>query len=242
MNQKSHDNLLKSLLLISKIRFSEVDELSKFGKTKQDRTRKLKSIEMRYKKDSPDNKKNFFKEEHESDTELDNILGSLNDNIDPESLNTIFLQNDEYEKLADMINEAMDEITRKDFDKKNEEDFMKNGDFNIFKKEPSFEDLVDWFRLLLLANDGELQLTLTPGQELIMIFKQFVNPTQQPHQQSKKENEPVEEKKGRPRSKTTNKVFAMSNIYKNMGKINSSIELDIFFDDIENENIESNTD
>ena len=176
MNQKSHDNLLKSLLLISKIRFSEVDELSKFGKKKQDRTRKLKSIEMRYKKDSPDNKKNFFKEEHESDTELDNILGSLNDNIDPESLNTIFLQNDEYEKLADMINEAMDEITRKDFDKKNEEDFMKNGDFNIFKKEPSFEDLVDWFRLLLLANDGELQLTLTPGQELIMIFKQFVNP------------------------------------------------------------------
>ena len=69
-----------------------------------------------------------------------------------------------------------------------------------------------------------------------------MNPTQQPHQQSKKENEPVEEKKGRPRSKTTNKVFAMSNIYKNMGKINSSIELDIFFDDIENENIESNTD
>ena len=67
--------------------------------------------------------------------------------------------------------------------------------------------------------------------------------TQMEHQnQSKEKKDQKEAKKARPRSRTTNKVFAMSNIYKNMGNINSEIKLDSFFDDMHNENIESNID
>jgi hypothetical protein len=168
MNEKSHNNLLKSLLLVSRIRFSEIDEISKFGKTDKERNRKINLIEKRYNKKDDDIIKNIF-----SDSENpEDSLNPLDGEVDPELLNDFFMSNADYEKLADMIGEAMDEIEKQDLNAKN----MSSGDFKIFNEEPSFQDLVDWFKLLLLANNGELQLTLTPGHELVMIFREYVNP------------------------------------------------------------------
>lgn len=165
---KSHNDLLKSLLLISKIKLSDVDEVEKFGKTPQSRNKKINRIQDLY---------------NQEDENLDDIVNpafplqsNFLDDLDPDTINKLFLSDQEYANLADMISEAMDEIEREELNKKNIDNQSGNGEFKIFKKEPSFDDLVEWFRVLLLANNGELQLTLTPGNELIIIFKNYVTP------------------------------------------------------------------
>jgi hypothetical protein len=193
MNEKSHNNLLKSLLLVSRIRFSEIDEISKFGKTDKERNRKISLIEKRYNKKDDDVIKNIF-----SDSENpEDSLNPLDGEVDPELLNDFFMSNADYEKLADMIGEAMDEIEKQDLNAKN----MSSGDFKIFNEEPSFQDLVDWFKLLLLANNGELQLTLTPGHELVMIFREYVNPNGIKDNETDGTPEPKQRKKRSKRGK-----------------------------------------
>jgi len=198
MNQKSHNNFLKSLLLISKIRFSDVDEFTKFAKSDADRERKLNKIKKSYEKS--DDEKNSL----ESDF-LDRIfpsenLDDMDNDLDPDAINDIFMSDETYKKLADMIGEAMDEMDKQNFPYDSAKDLMNNEDFKVFKNDPSFEDLVDWFKVLLLANDGELQLTVTPGRELVIIFKNFVSPNGTKNESRTTEPE-KQKRKRKPRNK-----------------------------------------
>lgn len=206
MNQKSHNNLLKSLLLISKIRFSDIDEISKFAKSEAGHKRKLKKIKNLYDQNTEnekDNLENLKGNWDEIFPDFDKIfppddLNDIENGLTPESF--LFDMTDEhYKKLADMIGEAMDELDKQNIQSESIENFMNNEDFKVFKKDPSFEDLVDWFKLLLLANNGELQLTVTPGKELVIIFKNFVNPNGNTN-----ESTPIEQpqkRKRKPRNK-----------------------------------------
>lgn len=176
MNQKSHNNLLKSLLLISRIRFSDLDEVSKFAKSDADRKRKINAIKKLYNKeeDKPNRSQGLVDFDKIFPPQTgDGLSDEFNLNeLDDENLEQFFMSDEEYKKLADIIGEAMDDLEKE----KIQNDLNNQDQFKVFKQTPSFEDLVNWFKLLLLANDGELQLTLTPGNELIMIFKKYVSP------------------------------------------------------------------
>jgi len=175
MNQRKYNNILKSLFLVNRIRESELDENIKFGKTEKDRELKFKLIKKLYERKSEDEKQNYSLENDLTPEEYGDE-NDLPDHLPEEFLNQLFMSDEEYKKLSELIDDAINEAENEK-KSQDETDFeMNDTDFKVFKKEPSFEDLVDWFRLLLLANNGELQLTLTPANEMLIIFRQFVKP------------------------------------------------------------------
>jgi hypothetical protein len=145
MNQRKYNSLLKSLFLINRVRQSDLDEVSKFGKTEKDRLLKLHLIKKMYDRKDDAEKDNLtppnfnLNDEHEFDeNEFDE--NSLPPDLPEEFLRQLFMSDEEYQRLSELIGDAINEVENE----KNLDNPLNSSDFRVFTKEPSFEDLINW--------------------------------------------------------------------------------------------------